>query len=52
MGIVDAQGFQRVTGLYGITRKEGDVRKEISLNSLDEGRQVSAYRPAGHEKRQ
>ena len=52
VGINDSHGFQRVTGLYGITRKEGDVRKEISLNSLDEGRQVSAHRSAGHERRQ
>ncbi len=52
VGVNDSHGFQRVTGLYGTTRKEGDVRKEISLNSLDEAPQVSAYRSAGHEKRQ
>jgi len=32
VGIVDSHGFQRVTGLYGMTQKNGDVRKEITLN--------------------
>jgi len=53
VGIVDSHGFQRVTGLYGITRKEGDVRKEVTLGYLDERREETAGRSsAGHEKRQ
>ncbi len=32
VGIDDSHGFQRMTGLYGITRKNGDVSKEILLN--------------------
>ena len=32
VGIVAPDGSQRVTGLYGITPKKGDVRKEIALN--------------------
>ncbi len=41
VGIDDLHGFQRVTGLYGITRKEGDVRKEIPLNYLVESRETA-----------
>ncbi len=45
VGIVDAQGFQRVTGLYGIARKEGDVRKEIPLNYLGATRETADRGP-------
>lgn len=53
VGIVDSHGFQRVTGLYGISRKEGDVRKEVTLKYLGQEREETADRSsAGHEKRQ
>ncbi len=45
VGIDDFHGFQRVTGLYGITRKEGDVRKEIPLNYLVETRETADRGP-------
>lgn len=45
VGIDDFHGFQRVTGLYGITRKEGDVRKEIPLNYLGEARETADRGP-------
>ena len=45
VGIHDSHGFQRVTGLYGITRKEGDVRKEIPLNFLVETRETADRGP-------
>ncbi len=52
VGIVDSDRFERVTGLYGITQKEGDLRKEVTLNYPDERREESADRSsARHEKR-
>ncbi len=51
VGIHDSHGFQRVTGLYGITRKEGDVRKEIPLNYLGETLQTADRGPRDMEGR-
>ncbi len=44
VGVLDSHVFQRVTGLYGITRKDGDVRTEVTLRYLDERREQTADR--------
>ncbi len=44
VGSVDSHGFQRMTGLYGISRKEGDVRKEVTLKYLDDKGKEAADR--------
>ena len=31
VGIINADGRQRITGLYGMSPKEGDIRKQIAL---------------------
>lgn len=31
VGIINADGFHRVSGLIGANRKDGDVRKEVAL---------------------
>jgi hypothetical protein len=33
VGLVGSHGFERVSGLFGITGKDGDVRKEVLLNA-------------------
>lgn len=45
VGIDDSHGFQRVTGLYKITQKEGDVSKEILLKPLSERRETENRGP-------